>query len=85
MIATSIIAGMWPGLTSSSTSIQGIGLRWAAACYHQDVTALIVRDLVGKSLKVLSYIDNFGDVADSEKHAQQHFDLLHAILAHLGM
>ena len=61
-----------------------VSLMWAATCC-QNITGLIVRDLVGKGLKVLSYIDNFSRVADSEQYAQQPFDLLHDTLACLGL
>ena len=60
------------------------GLRWVAA-FCQGITGLILRDLLGKALKVLSYIDNFSGVACSEQQAQQHFNLLNATLAWLGL
>ena len=37
-------------------------LHWDMACC-QDVTSLIIKDLVGKGLHLLNYIDDFGSVA----------------------
>ena len=54
-------------------------LKWVAACC-QDVTSLIVRDLVSKGLKFISYIEDFSRVAGSEQETQQPLDLLHATL-----
>ena len=59
------------------------GLRWAAACY-QDFTGLIFRELVINGSKLLGYINDFGGVA-AEQQARQHFNLLHATLAWLGL
>ena len=60
------------------------GFCWAAA-HCQDITSLITRALNRKGASVLSYIDDFGDIAMDQAAAGTHFNNHRALLARLGL
>ena len=48
------------------------GLRWAAS-HCQDITNIISRELRGRGLSLLNYIDDFGSITSSWSTADSHF------------
>ena len=60
------------------------GLRWAAS-HCQDVTSLITQELARQGSTVLSYIDNFGGIAQTQLTAATHSEHLQDLLARLGL
>ena len=59
-------------------------LRWAAS-HCQDVKGLVARKLGRQDLSLLNYDIDVGGVANMESEAGQHFNLLQAMLEHLGL
>ena len=59
-------------------------LRWVAS-HCQDVTNIVSRELRGRGISLLNYIDDFGGVTSSQSTADSHFSQLQNLLAKLGL